>query len=156
MLNKKLFLQFHCCQKREAKARKLGLLINAISKRCWGWGKSIWQFVKLSLRGAPESTLQRCRVLRQQSTLSEIKGSRRPRGKGMRGPLNKGHTLVIKTHFITPLLSPALLWHYWQAVAWRLITNSSLNKWAMSYLNSSGPQANEGQNMERKTLLWAH
>lgn len=43
---------FIVAKKEEAKAGKLRSLINAISRRCWGLKKSIWQFVKLPLRGS--------------------------------------------------------------------------------------------------------
>lgn len=44
----------------------------------------------------------------QQSTLPEIKGQRRPEGRMQMSPY-KDHTLVIKTYFISPVLSLVFL-----------------------------------------------
>lgn len=70
---------FIVAKKEEAKAGKLRSLINAISKRCWGLKKSIWQFVKLPLRGS--SPPHQRRLPCQQCTLSEIKDQREPKGR---------------------------------------------------------------------------
>lgn len=80
---------FIVAKNEEAKARKLRSQINAISRRCWGVKKSIWQFVNLPLGGS--RTAAEASVSCQQSTLPEIKGQWRPEGRDVDVSIQRPH-----------------------------------------------------------------
>lgn len=61
----------------EAKARKLRSLINAISRRCWGLKKSIWQFVNL------QELLSAAQVCPVSNAHYQKSKNRQPEGRGV-------------------------------------------------------------------------
>lgn len=106
----------------EAKARKLRSLINAISRRCWGLKKSIWQFVKMQ---EPVSAVQVCPVSNAHYQKSK---NRQPEGRDVDDSSQEPHFGNYNL-FYAPVSLLFFFSNNWLAVAWKVITNLTLNKW---------------------------